>query len=158
MTICPKCGLDNRPGELVCARCTEPLVPGIRATSATKRIDATEPPDYVAAGTSRFPALTRLQIHVKGEKEPITVSLDKELTIGRGGADVDLTRFGADELGVSRIHAKIARADGSLTITDLSSNGTWVNGKRLDKNKSEALQEGVHIFLCKLEALVFFAS
>jgi pSer/pThr/pTyr-binding forkhead associated (FHA) protein len=46
--------------------------------------------------------------------------------------DVDLTPFGAKDLGVSRRHLRINRLRDSIRITDLgSSNGTFLNRDRL---------------------------
>lgn len=62
--------------------------------------------------------------------------LDQELLIGRAGeADVWL-----DEEGVSRKHARVAKAIETAQIIDLGSrNGTWVNGARITQQE---LKEG----------------
>jgi len=57
---------------------------------------------------------------------PCTVSIDGPTQVGR---DADLT---IDDLAVSRVHALLHFNDAQLTITDLdSSNGTWLNGRRV---------------------------
>lgn len=47
--------------------------------------------------------------------------------------DLDLSRYGGQERGVSRRHATIRWNDGGYVISDThSSNGTWLNGERLE--------------------------
>ena len=59
-----------------------------------------------------------------------------EISIGRGGDDlwVDLALYTTDE--ISREHLRLRRdpASGAFTITDLSRNGTWLNGRRIAGN------------------------
>ena len=66
-----------------------------------------------------------------------------KIRVGRGGDDapMDLALYTADE--VSREHLNIRRdpASGLFFITDLSTNGTSVNGKRLRKGIEEPLPE-----------------
>ncbi len=73
-----------------------------------------------------------------------------ETTLGRGtNADIQI-----NEDGVSRRHAKIVRAaDGTSKIEDLeSTNGTFVNGKRIDL---EVLREGDRIRIGGVATLDF---
>ncbi len=67
--------------------------------------------------------------------------------IGRGGHDqpVDLALYTNDE--VSREHLTVRRdaATGQFFITDKSTNGCWIDGKRLKKGVEEALPEQAQI-------------
>ena len=67
--------------------------------------------------------------------------------IGRGGEEqpMDLALYASDE--VSREHLVIRRdpASGNFFIVDSSTNGTWLNGKRLRKGAEEALPKRAHI-------------
>lgn len=154
---CRKCGLENDDHALVCARCGLSLV--VVVSGDTKHFDAPETLPYVVAGTRRFSGATRLQFHIKDTKEPLTVDIRDQLSIGRGEkADVDLSQYGAEAKGVSRLHALITRNGDSLMLTDLSSNGTWVNGERLASSTPVQLQEGVHIWIANLEMILFFTS
>ena len=69
---------------------------------------------------------------VAGQAPGTWFTVDGELLIGRGASDVD-GRLG-DDPQLSRSHARMARgAGGVLTIEDLgSSNGTFVNGERVE--------------------------
>lgn len=87
-------------------------------------------------GEAMMPPIPSGQPHVLIEREgyasravPLTKSL---MTIGRDPArDIPLA---GDK--VSRMHAQIEReTDGTFTVTDLSTNGTFMNGQRLTVNK-----------------------
>lgn len=73
--------------------------------------------------------------------------LADELTVGRAaGCGVRV-----DDAYTSNIHARLFRRDGSLWLEDLgSTNGTWVNGERLDGatrlSRGDVLQVGATVF------------
>lgn len=58
-----------------------------------------------------------------------------------------------DDSSVSRMHARFALdREGKMTVRDLnSSNGTWLNGERLQPNESRVLQQGDHVRLGQME-------
>jgi pSer/pThr/pTyr-binding forkhead associated (FHA) protein len=71
--------------------------------------------------------------------------------------DVHLGQFGTVELGVSRCHIRISGADYSFYVTDLNStNGTWLNGKRLSPSVAHLLNPGDELRLGKLKLTVKF--
>lgn len=81
-----------------------------------------------------------------------------EVSIGRGGEDrwVDLALYTtADE--VSREHLRLRRdpASGEFKITDLSRNGTWLNGRRIAGNVEVLLPERAEISLAEVLTLTF---
>jgi len=73
--------------------------------------------------------------------------LADELTVGRApGCGVR-----GEDAYTSNIHARLYRRDGSLWLEDLgSTNGTWVNGERLDGatrlSRGDVLQVGATVF------------
>lgn len=70
------------------------------------------------------------------------VPVEGSLTIGRAD-DIDLT---LDDGGISRNHARVTADAGTVTIEDLgSSNGTFVNGERVEGSRT--LSEGDEISL-----------
>jgi pSer/pThr/pTyr-binding forkhead associated (FHA) protein len=77
---------------------------------------------------------------------PIT---QNRVRVGRGGEDqpMDLALYTSDE--VSREHLVIRRdpATGAFFISDLSTNGTAVNGKKLQKSVEQPLPERAEINL-----------
>ena len=72
-----------------------------------------------------------------GRFRPADVSGDPERgSIGRGGDDfwVDLALYTTEE--ISREHLRLRRdpSSGQFKVTDLSRNGTWLNGRRIAGN------------------------
>jgi pSer/pThr/pTyr-binding forkhead associated (FHA) protein len=65
---------------------------------------------------------------------------------------VDLTAYNAYANGVSRLHAAIKLVKNRIVIVDLgSSNGTYVNGKRLAPYLETLVSHGDLIYLGKLK-------
>lgn len=81
------------------------------------------------------------------------------IRIGRGGDEqpVDLALYTSDE--VSREHLAILRdpGTGQFSITDSSTNGTWVDGKRLRKGVAETLPPKASISVGEVITLAFEA-
>lgn len=68
---------------------------------------------------------------------------------------VDLSRFGADELGVSRQHLTLKPTATDLFVVDLgSTNGTLCNNESIDKNSKYALVNGDTLTLGRLHFVV----
>ena len=84
---------------------------------------------------------------------PLSVSV----SIGRGGEDlwVDLALYTTDE--ISREHLRLRRDQdsGEFKITDLSRNGTWLNGRRIAENVEVRLPERAEISLAEVINLSF---
>lgn len=82
---------------------------------------------------------------ISGEVIPIP---DEGCIIGR-------TATGGEELAgygsVSRQHVRITPKGHGVLVEDLSTYGTWVNGKKLEKNVPEGTAAGSTIMLCDLE-------
>ena len=61
--------------------------------------------------------------------------------------------------GVSRPHAEIVQTDRGHRLSDLdSTNGTWVNGRRLDKEEKHVLRDGDDIRLGQSEIALIFRN
>jgi hypothetical protein len=82
-----------------------------------------------------------------------------DVSIGRGGDGqfMDLALYASDD--VSREHMRLRRdpATGVFLITDKSTNGTWLNGKRLKRGVEEALPEVSDIGIAEVLTLAFRA-
>lgn len=80
-----------------------------------------------------------------------------KIRVGRGGDDqpMDLALYTSDE--VSREHLVIRRdpASGFFFITDMSTNGTWLEGKRLRKGVEEMLPQHAEIGVGEVLTLTF---
>jgi predicted component of type VI protein secretion system len=66
------------------------------------------------------------------------LALTGRLLVGRGPDCVVLL----DGQGISREHLAVEGDDSSIFIMDTSSNGTWVNGKRLPQNGRSKVAQG----------------
>jgi hypothetical protein len=81
-----------------------------------------------------------------------------EVSVGRGGEDlwVDLALYTSEE--VSREHLRLRRdASGAFTIVDKSRNGTWVNGRKLARDREQALPDRAEIGVADAVKLFFEA-
>ncbi len=104
-----------------------------------------------------------LQVRDTGHRYTFDVQNVQELLIGRkdpAGAstpDVDLSQDGAFKQGVSRKHAAIIYKDGSLQVVDRgSSNGTFLNGRRLIPGQPCLLRDGDELLLGQLALRIQF--
>jgi len=70
---------------------------------------------------------------------PITLLATPRVQLGRSAHDVGASLvFHRDALTVSAVHCVFElRADGGFTVTDRSSNGTWVNDDRVPRAEAE---------------------
>jgi hypothetical protein len=108
-------------------------------------------------GTGQIRAIIFL---VKGyEHAPITVDLTSknELIVGRAHEDavllpdIDLSVYGAEEQGVSRVHAAIKYHNHVVTLSDMGSvNHTYLNGVMLHPQEVRVVPEGSEIRLGNL--------
>jgi hypothetical protein len=82
-----------------------------------------------------------------------------EVRVGRGGNDqpMDLALYAGDE--VSREHLLLKRdpATGVFVIVDRSTNGTWLDGRRLKRGVEELLPEHAEIKVAEVITLAFEA-
>jgi pSer/pThr/pTyr-binding forkhead associated (FHA) protein len=97
---------------------------------------------------------------VANDEEPIVVEDFSQLFIGRqvqGTAvlSLDLTKYRGEERGVSRQHAQVIYEDGVFTLIDLgSTNGTWLNQRRLTPGRPYQLHSDDHVLLGQLSLVV----
>jgi predicted component of type VI protein secretion system len=66
-----------------------------------------------------------------GTSSSVCYSLDGSLTLGRGPESPLLL----DGAGISRGHFRLHREGEDVLLTDLSSNGTWVNNQRMARGE-----------------------
>jgi pSer/pThr/pTyr-binding forkhead associated (FHA) protein len=98
------------------------------------------------------------ELRYQDDSGPQTFQITQnEVSIGRGGEDlwVDVALYTTDE--ISREHLRLRRdpASGSFKITDLSRNGTWLNGRRIAGNVEVAVPERAEIRLAEVLTLTF---
>jgi pSer/pThr/pTyr-binding forkhead associated (FHA) protein len=107
----------------------------------------------------------RLALLIIPDKVELILNLTGEVTLGRADPrnaiqpDIDLRPFRAEELGVSRQHLFLRLEGDSVAVIDNnSSNGTRLNGARLEAGRSYALQHGDHLAIGALDVQVQLLS
>jgi pSer/pThr/pTyr-binding forkhead associated (FHA) protein len=103
----------------------------------------------------------RIALYLRRMQVKLIVDLVGACAIGRFDAgagvlpDVDLSPFEAEELGVSRQHLFLKLEGDSVVVVDNdSSNGSYLNGKRLKPAESYPLRHGDKLILGALEVQV----
>ncbi len=164
---CPNCQTPYRAGEMVCRKCGMILFDP-RTSTVHIRIN----PDLIRL--KRRPGDTHelltisehtLQIQIRGLSERLIFEEGTSVVLGRidlnspDMARFDLTRFGGHERGVSREHCVISYNGTQFLVTDLnSSNGTFINRKRLEPNAPTPLNDGDELTLGSLTMTVRFSA
>lgn len=160
--ICPYCKQVNGAASESCANCGAPFTSDVTTTLPVPGKLADEVRQELVVRRTKLPTGS-IALYVMGEKLPLLVENKGEPTIlGRQAqgvvapGTVDLTKYQAHLLGVSRQHASISFVDGSFVLEDLnSSNGTWVNENRLAANQPRPLRNGDVIRLGQLIIFVY---
>ncbi len=132
MISCPLCQAQHLPNTLFCDQCGTALTNAARAGHA---------PDAARSTPS-------LHIVVQATGMALDLPLTDEIVIGRKDTDtgirpnVDLGILGDTSFSVSRAHARVHRVGTIVQIEDLgSTNGTWLQGKRLSTNRPVSLED-----------------
>lgn len=159
--ICPVCQHKNDAHALRCAQCGVSLVPN------TTTIHVSDEAIEKAVGVrpvSREMIGEGVVFYIAGEVQPLIVRGRSEIILGRKvegqpSEVVDMTPYHGHLLGVSRRHARLTISSEGALIEDLgSTNGTWLNEKRLTPDASFVVTSGDQIRLGQLILFVYFAS
>ncbi len=130
---CTECTMENIEGALFCEECGAKLETAGQ-TDESAGGEETEGAMLVLASSDG----NKLEIPAKSE-----VVVGREDPISEVFPDVDLTNFGGADGGVSRKHAVIRKSGESCTIEDMgSTNGTYINKKRLQPHTPQAIKPG----------------
>lgn len=124
----------------------EPVISGHKTTGSHVTVKNSEP--------------VFAELHYEDESGPqVYLMRQNRVRIGRGGDEqpVDLALYTSDE--VSREHVAIQRdaGTGQFSIIDSSTNGTWVDGRRLRKGIAEPLPAKATVSVGEVINLVFEA-
>ncbi len=131
---CKECQTENVAGALFCEECGAKL---------EEKIELAEPEVEIGGAKLMLasPEGTTLDIPAKDE-----VMIGREDPISEVFPDVDLTDLGGLEKGVSRKHAVIHHAGADYTVEDMgSTNGTFLNRKRIQPHAPETIKPGDEI-------------
>lgn len=185
MQKCPTCGHPNRVGVLICEKCGTNLITGRVPQDVDTRslgepdqksleeTDPTLPSRIVDPGPDRnideFPHGGTLWLEVEGSAKSVQLPLtthNREIVLGRRdpatGAlpDVDLTPFAGYRMGVSRRHCVLRYGEGKyLDLFDQgSSNGTYLNGTRVEPHQPNRLHDGDRLRLGQITLRLHFEA
>jgi hypothetical protein len=152
------------PGDIeIHSELSETAKPGYRGVkttlmdrdpAVTSQRPALEPGALTRNGADRIYAEVRYEDDTGAQLYLIT---QNETRVGRGGSDqpMDLALYANDE--VSREHLIVRRdpASGVFTAVDRSTNGTWLDGRRLKKDVEEILPGRAEIKVAEAVTLIF---
>jgi hypothetical protein len=160
MILCPNCQYKNLDGTVFCVECGMQLS-GLQPI-VTQNISADNRPFPPMEKRKTAPFSEDLDtwasLHLLDSGQILPLGDRTEFTLGRVSEaqpimpDIDLTPYQAYANGVSRLHAVLKREGKRVFVMDLgSSNGTYLNGKRLTPNVDQTLNHGDMLALGKLK-------
>lgn len=154
---CSACGAENPSYEAYCEDCGASLT----AARAGAGLAAPVPVPVAAPPAPPSPVAARPRLALVDSGTEFPVDKD-EIALGRRSPadgifpDVDLTDVDVESY-ISRRHGRIVRQDGRFLYEDIgSSNGSFLNGTRLQSGVQAELHEGDRLRLGKTE-MVFRA-
>lgn len=168
MIICSNCQYKNVSGAVFCAECGAQL-DGVE-TLVTQAITDEQIEEELKKRTARpepvsAPSNSWISLHLMDSGKILPLASRNEFTLGRLSEgqpimpDIDLTPYQAYASGVSRLHAVVKRENNRVAVMDLgSSNGTYVNGRRLNPHTEEALSHGDIVALGKLKIQILLRN
>jgi hypothetical protein len=156
--FCPVCERKNEIEALSCRFCGASLEYATTDHAPTTRrivSETTDPAEIVEHDYIKSLAVPAhgIALYLPHHKQPIAILDHRDFVLGRRpemGKEgfVDLIPFGGNEYGVSHRHALIHRKENRYEITDLdSTNGVFLNNKRIQPNKPYPLPNGSKVRL-----------
>ena len=138
---CKECQKENIEGALFCEEC------GAKLETMSELQDSDV--EIGGEGTSLvFKTADGSKLEIPAKEE---VVIGREDPVSEVFPDLDLTDFGGAEGGVSRRHAVIHRSGNVYTIEDMgSTNGTYVNKKRIQPHVPQTITPGDELRFGKL--------
>jgi hypothetical protein len=168
MIICSNCQYKNVSGAVFCAECGAQL-DGVE-TLVTQAITDEQIEEELKKKSARpepvsAPSNSWISLHLMDSGKILPLASRNEFTLGRLSEgqpimpDIDLTPYQAYASGVSRLHAVVKRDSNRVAVMDLgSSNGTYVNGRRLNPHTEESLSHGDIVALGKLKIQILLRN
>jgi hypothetical protein len=168
MIICSNCQHQNVSGAVFCAECGAQLdgvetltTHNISDEEIAQELNQKEPrPEPPSSPTNSW-----ISLHLMDSGKILPLATRNEFTLGRLSEgqpimpDIDLTPYQAYASGVSRLHAVVKRDVNRIFVMDLgSSNGTYLNGRRLNPHMEEDLKHGDVVALGKLKIQVLLRN
>jgi transcription initiation factor TFIIIB Brf1 subunit/transcription initiation factor TFIIB len=172
MIVCPNCRHNNMNGAMFCSECGAHLVSPDNLVTQNIAPDQKDMEEDLSGrpvvGVHRV-AGSKLDtwgtLHLLETGQMLPLSDRSEFTLGRISdgqpimPDIDLSPYHAYANGVSRLHAVVKRKDEQILLMDLgSSNGTYLNGKRIPPNVEQILRHGDVAMFGKLKIQILLKS
>lgn len=168
MIVCKNCNHTNMDGAVFCSDCGMPLTgtdPLTTQTINTNHMQEVARPKPAAPAGRPVTLNNWVTLHLLDTGQVLPLAERNEFTLGRISdgqpimPDIDLSPYQAYARGVSRLHAVLKREANHVFLMDLgSSNGTYVNGKRLTPNIDHAIANGDVIALGKLKIQILLKA
>jgi pSer/pThr/pTyr-binding forkhead associated (FHA) protein len=153
--LCPACKEENPVSEVICRVCmtnlasVSPTPPPSAQPAAEKSLDVSVPRNSDTTEFSPPEALTLARL-----SDGLTISIRSGCILGRTG---ETSEFFKESKTVSRRHARVVYKDGTWNVEDIgSTNGTWLNGRRIENDLPHALKKGDTLTLslaCEMRVL-----
>ncbi len=166
MITCPTCGSQIPSQSTTCPVCGTILIESTAMLS-----DGLLPPGVDTSQelySAHLGKLTEGQvaIYIENSFVPLIIDIRKGATIGRSSLNsgeiaptIAVNAFDAFNKGVSRIHVTLIYQNGQVMIVDeYATNGTWLDGARLDPMKPTPVKNGSEIVLSKLRVRIFLPA
>ena len=139
------------------AEVAQPGYRGVKTTLTGREPTVTQPRPAPAV-TRRDSERVYAEVRYEDDSGPQTYLVTQnEVRVGRGGdhLQMDLVLYANDE--VSRDHLLLRRdpATGEFRIVDQSTNGTWLDGRRLKRGVEEVLPEQAQLKVAEVINLAF---
>ncbi|MFO7537724.1 MAG: FHA domain-containing protein [Chloroflexota bacterium] len=173
MNKCYECGEPQLEGAVFCTECGASLIQ--KATDTAANLTTVLPfrrfttplksPPVVQADVPLKTDEKQVVFIIPGHRRRLEMTLKEQLYIGRAdpeaelNPELDLTNAGAEDAGVSRIHAVIQLTEEGVVLRDLNStNGTLLNNYSLEPETSYLLNNGDEIHFGTLLVHILFNS
>ncbi len=166
MATCARCGTRYSAERESCPNCTLVFPPDEMSHTRPLKRPPTLSPQPSSASEELTPHhVVLLQALPSGMC--IALPRDAAVILGRSVSGVllpdhpfvALDKLDAQQHGVSRQHCLIERRASGLTVSDLgSTNGTFLNERRLEQHRPYALVHGDCLILGTLHLAVFFGA
>jgi hypothetical protein len=172
MIVCPNCRHNNMTGAMFCSECGAHLLASDNLVTQNITPDQADVDESLSrppiTGIHRTPGSkldTWGTLHLLETGQMLPLSDRNEFTLGRISdgqpimPDIDLSPYHAYANGVSRLHAVVKRSEDNIILMDLgSSNGSYLNGKRILPNVEQILRHGDVVMFGKLKIQILLKT
>jgi hypothetical protein len=138
----------------------QPTFQGVRTTLMNREPSVTATRSGASTHTDTRKRSDRIYAEIRYEDETgpqLFLVTQNQVRIGRGAEDepMDLALYTNDEVSREHLHLRRDAATGQFFILDRSTNGTWLEGKRLKRDVELALPERAEIGVADVLTLLF---